>query len=220
MDLYNYKKSYEMFEAVQKVIPGGINFPRTPHFLTFGSHPVFIDRTRGAKFWDVDGNEFIDYMCSYGAVVLGYSHPKVDEAAKQQLARSNSSTIPSFQWLEFSEYLVGEIPYMDWVSYGKNGSDATTFAAMVCRVHTGRNGIAMSHHAYHGLHHWCIESDVGIPPEYKSHVYKFTYNDLEDLEELVSKHKGEIAGVFLLPVGHWALKDQEEPAPGFYEGVR
>jgi len=220
MKLHTTKKSYEMFEQAQKVIPGGLNFPRTPRFLTFGVHPAFISRTKGVRFWDVDGNEYIDYMCSFGAVGLGYNHPAVDEAYKAQLEASNSSTMPSFQWLDCANFLVGEIPYMDWVSYAKNGSDVTTYAAMVARVHTGRNGIAMAEHAYHGLHHWCIESTVGIPPEYKTHVYKFHYNDLNSLREVIDRQKGKIAAVFLTPVGHWSLKDQEEPKPGFYEGVR
>ncbi len=220
MGLYEFKRSYEMFESAQKVVPGGIFFPRTPHFLTFGSHPVFTDRALGARFWDIDGNEFIDYMCAYGAVVLGYNHPAVEEAARKQAERCNATTVPSDYWLKLSEFLVQEIPVADWVAYGKNGSDATTFAAIVARIHTGRQGIAMAHHAYHGLHNWCIESEAGIPPEYKTHVYKFQYNDLEDLQALVESKRGELAAVFLTPVGHWALADQEDPAPGFFEGVR
>ena len=220
MELYENKKSYEMFEAVQKVVPNGINFPRTPLFLTYGAHPAFIDSTKGSKFRDVDGNEYIDYMCSFGAVLLGYNHPVVEEAYAKQTARSNSSTLPSDQWLELAEVITREIPYMDWVTYGKNGSDVTSYAAMVARTHTGRDGIAVADHAYHGLHHWCIESTVGIPAEYKTHVYKFEYNDLDSLKQLVEQNKGKIAGVFLTPIGHWALKDQEEPNPGFYEGVR
>ena len=220
MKPYEVKKSYELFERAQQVVPNGVNFPRTPKFLTFGKHPAFIARTQGARFWDVDGNEFIDYMCAFGAVALGYNHPAVDAAYRKQLEQSNSSTLPSAMWLECAEFLVREIPYMNWVSYGKNGSDATTYAAMVCRIFAARPGIALAEHAYHGLHHWCVESDTGIPPEYKAHVYKFEYNNLESLRALVAREKGKIAGVFLTPVGHWALKDQEEPKPGFYEGVR
>ncbi len=220
MALNEFKKSYEMFEEVQKYVPGGINFPRTPHFLTFGSHPVFTAKAKGAKFWDVDGNEFIDYMCAYGAVALGYGHPKVEEAAAMQREKCNATNVPGEYWLNLSKFMVEELPVADWVVWGKNGSDVTSFAAMAAREHTGRWGIAVAEHAYHGLHHWCIESDIGIPPAYKSHVYRFQYNDIEDLQELVEKHKGEIGGLFLTPVGHWALRDQEEPAPGYFEGVR
>lgn len=220
MALYETKKSYDLFAEAQKYVPGGLNFPRTPLFLSYGNHPAFISRTKGARFWDVDGNEYIDYMCSFGAVGLGYNHPVVDEAYKKQIEQSNSSTMPSHLWVKCAKFLVEEIPYMDWVSYGKNGSDVTSYAAMVARAHTGRNGIVMAEHAYHGLHHWCIESSVGIPPEYKTHVYKFHYNDLDSLKQVIDQNKGKIAAVMLTPVGHWALGNQEEPKPGFYEGVR
>ncbi len=217
---HSVKKSYEMFEEVKKYVPGGINFPRTPTFLTYGVHPAFIQRTEGARFWDVDGNEYIDYMCSFGAVGIGYNHPVVEEAYRKQIESSNSSTLPSHLWLDCAKFLVGEIPYVDWTIYGKNGSDVTTFAAMAARAHTGKMGIAMGEHCYHGLHNWCIESDVGIPPEYKSHVYKFEYNNLDSVKQLVEKEKENLAAIFLIPVGHHALKDQEEPNPGFFEGVR
>ncbi len=217
---HDVSKSYEMFKEVQDYVPGGVNFPRTPLFLTYGVHPAFIQRTKGARFWDVDGNEYIDYMCSFGAVGIGYNHPAVDEAYNKQLALSNSSTLPSFQWLEFAKFLVGEIPYMDWTVYGKNGSDATTFAAMAARAHTGKNGIVMANNSYHGLHNWCIHSDVGIPAEYKSHVYHYDYHDLEGLGKLMEEKKDEIAAVFLLPLGHWAMMNQTEPQPGYFETVR
>lgn len=220
MALYEYPRSYEMFEKVQKLIPGGIQMPRTPVFSSFGDVPVFVERARGSKFWDVDGNEFIDFMCSYGAVGIGYNHPRVEEAARAQLDNVNSCSIPSLRWVELAELLVEEIPMADWVVYGKNGSDVTTYAAMVARNYTGKPGIARMKGAYHGLHHWCIASDIGQPPEYKMHVYDFEFNDVEDLEECVKKHKDQLAGIILTPVGHWAMHDQEEPIPGWFEKVR
>lgn len=220
MELNRFTRSYEMFERAKQIIPGGIPGPRTPLFLTYGSHPVFSARNQGARFWDVDGNEYLDYMCGFGAVVLGFRHPKVDEAARKQMERGDCFSMPSNLWLELAEFLVQELPAADWAMFAKNGSDVTTYAAMVARNHTGRPGIVMAHHAYHGLHHWCIESNIGIPPEYQTHTHRFQYNDLEDLEQLVSEKKGQLAAVMLTPVGHWSLKDQEEPAPGFFSGVR
>ncbi len=220
MKQYEYPKSYELFDRAQKVIPNGIQMPRTPVFSSFGDVPVFMERAKGSRFWDIDGNEFIDYMCSYGAVGLGYNHPRVEEAARKQMDKVNSSTIPSPLWLELAELLVDEIPMADWCVYGKNGSDVTTYAAMVARVATGKPGIARMKGAYHGLHHWCIASDVGQPPEYKAHVYDFEFNDTEDLEELAADKKDQLAGIILTPVGHWAMRDQEEPVPGWFEKVR
>jgi glutamate-1-semialdehyde 2,1-aminomutase len=220
MELNQFTRSYEMFERAKKVVPGGLIGPRTPLFLTYGSHPVFSDRSQGARFWDVDGNEFIDYMCGFGAQLLGYRHPVVEEAARRQAEKGDCFTMPSERWLEFAEFVVAEIPMADWCVFAKNGSDVTSYAALVARVAAGRPGIALAHHAYHGLDHWCLESNAGIPPEYKSHVYRFRYNDLEDLEDLVRRQPNEIAGVFLTPVGHWAMTDQEEPVPGYFEAVR
>lgn len=217
---YDNSRSYKLFEEAKQVIPGGIPMPRTPLFLTFGSHPVFSTEAKGARFKDVDGNEYIDYMCAYGAVLLGYGHPAVEEAAEKQRKKMNCASIPPDTWVDLARFVTGEIPMADWCVFGKNGSDVTSYAAMLARTYTGKPGIAVAHHAYHGLHHWCIESDVGIPPEYKEHVYKFNYNDLEDLEEVVDKNRDQLAGVFITPVGHWALGDQEEPAPAFFDKVR
>jgi glutamate-1-semialdehyde 2,1-aminomutase len=217
---YEYPKDYALYDKVQKLIPNGIQMPRTPIFSSFGDVPVFVARAQGSKFWDIDGNEFIDYMCSYGAVGLGYNHPKVEEAARAQLTKVSSCSLPSERWVELAELIVAEIPMADWVVYGKNGSDATTYAAMLARHVTGKPGIARMRGAYHGFHHWCIASDVGQPPEYKMHVYDFNFNDVEDLEDCVAKHKDHLAGIFLTPVGHWAMRDQEQPIPGWFEKVR
>jgi len=215
-----YPKNYALFEKAQKLIPNGIQMPRTPIFSSYGDVPVFVARARGSRFWDIDGNEFIDYLCSYGAVGLGYNHPKVEEAARSQLDLVSSCSIPSERWVELAEFLVNEIPMADWVVYGKNGSDVTTYAAMAARNFTGKPGIARMKGAYHGFHHWCIASDVGQPPEYKTHVYDFNFNDVEDLEECITRHQDQLAAVFLTPVGHWAMRDQEDPIPGWFEKVR
>jgi len=215
-----FAKSYEFFERAQKHIPGGVPMPRTPHFHSYGSTPVFIDSARGAHFTDVDGNDYIDYMCAFGAVALGYAHPKVDEAHIEQAKKGNALPIPATKWFDLAEELVNLVPGTDWLVYGKNGSDVTTYATQVARVHTGKPGILMCHHSYHGMHHWCIENRHGIPDEFRAHVYKFEFNDLDDLERVLKEHEGEIAGIMLLPYQHLAMSDQVMPEPGFFEGVR
>jgi len=217
---YTFEKSYESFEEAKKYIPNGIPMPRTPLFHAYGSVPAFLEGGKGAHLFDVDGNEYIDYMCSFGAVALGYGNPRVDEAYRKQIDAGNSLPMPTLRWIELAKALVELVPGMDWTVYGKNGSDVTTYATQVARVHTGRNGIVIAEHAYHGLHHWCIENRVGIPDEYRAHVYKFEFNDLDDLDRVLTEHKGEIAGIFLCPYQHLAMMDQVMPAPGFYEGVR
>ncbi len=217
---YEFKKSFELLARVNAVIPGGIQGPRNPIFFKYGSYPVFMKRGLGSHTWDVDGNEYIDYMCGFGALVLGINHPKVEEAARKQSELGNCFSIPQEQYLLLAEYLNRNIPIAQWVLYGKNGSDVTTQATRIARIATGKKGIILARGAYHGFHYWCAEGGLGIPPEYQSHIYYVAYNDLEDLEEMVSKHSGDLAGIMLTPLKHDFAKDQELPAPGYFEGVR
>jgi len=107
MKLYEFTKSYQLFEEAQQYIPNGIYGPRTPAFLTFGSYPAFIQRGDGCRIWDVDGNEYIDYMCSFGTNLLGLKHPKVDAAAKKQWENADCFTLPSDLWLPLAKKLWG-----------------------------------------------------------------------------------------------------------------
>jgi glutamate-1-semialdehyde 2,1-aminomutase len=129
-------------------------------------------------------------------------------------------TFPSARWLELADYLVRRIPGMDWAIFGKNGSDATSYMTQVARAHTGRPGIAMFQGAYHGFHFWCEDPHPGIPPEYRSHVHPFPFNDLDAFEKLVREQQGRLAAVICTPVRHDLADDQELPAPGFFAGIR
>lgn len=220
MKVYDFRVSYELFERATQIVPNGIVQPRNPTFLTFGDFPCFIERAKGCKMWDVDGNEFIDYMCAYGPMIIGYNHPKVEEAVRKQMEKGDSFSMPSPVWVEYAEYLINLIPMADWAVFGKNGSDVTNFAIRVARHYTGKKQIVMANGAYHGTHEWSLPPTPGVPPEYQSHVPKFEYNELEDLERVFDEHKGDIAGVFLTPIRHDIMHDQELPAPGFFDGVR
>lgn len=215
-----FDKSNELFNRASNVIPGGIPGHQSPTLLVFGSSPCFIERAEGSRFWDVDGNEYIDYMCAYGPMVLGYNHPKVEEAAQAQSGRVDTCNLPSERYVELAERLVDMIPIADWSILGKNGSDVTTYACRVARAKTGRSKIIMVEGAYHGIGAWCTSFTTGITPEEQINVLKFPYNDIEGFEHLVAEHKDDVAGVILTPFRHDAFHDQEMPAPGFLEGVR
>jgi glutamate-1-semialdehyde 2,1-aminomutase len=217
---YEFKRSLEMFEHAQGIIPTGIPGPLNPNFYKLGSYPCFYERGQGSHVWDVDGNEYIDYMCGFGPIILGINHPKVEESVRDQMLRGNLMTFPSDKWVELADYLVANIPVAEWVMFGKNGSDVTTVATRIARVHTGRNGIIMAHSAYHGFHYWCTENLAGIPDDHRRHNYHFEYNDLEDLERVVKDHSGDLAGIILCPLRHDFARDQELPAAGFFDGVR
>lgn len=220
MKTYEFKRSYELFERATRVVPNGIIQPRNPQFLTFGEFPCFIDHAKGCRLWDVDGNEFIDFMCAYGPMILGYLNPAVEEAARKQTEKGDNFSMPSPLWLEFAEYLVNLIPMADWAVFAKNGSDVTNYACRVARQHTKKKQVVMAKGAYHGFHEWSLAANAGIPDEYQTCVPKFEYNDIEDLERVFQEHKGDIAAVFLTPIKHDAMHDQELPAPGFFDGVR
>lgn len=220
MKTYDFTKSYEMFEEAKGYVPGGIYGPRSPTFLTFGSYPCFLKRGEGSHVWDVDGNEYIDFMCAFGANILGYGHSAVKNAVMAQVEDGNCFNLPTGSWNELAGRLVNLISGMDWTIFGKNGSDVTSYAVAVARHYTKKRYIFTAHKAYHGIHSWCSHSTNGIPPEYQAYVEHFDYNDLSSLESLFEKYEGDVSGVMLTPYNHVALGDQVMPDPGFYDGVR
>ena len=105
-----FDKSYQLFDRASKVIPGGVPGHQSPTLLVFGSSPCFIERAEGSRFWDVDGNEYIDYMCAYGPMVLGYNHPKVEQAARDQASMIDTCNLPSERYVELAGRLLQRFP--------------------------------------------------------------------------------------------------------------
>ena len=220
MKPHTFDNSNALFERAKKVIPGGIYGHQTPLMLTRGAFPSFFARGDGSHIWDVDGNEYIDYMCSYGPIVLGHRHPKVEEAARRQAELGNCFNAPGPIWVELAEYLVSITPFADWVVYAKNGSDVCTWAVEVARQATGRPKIAMCTGAYHGTHAWCTPLPGGVTPEDRANIAYFRFNDLESLRRVAEENRGQLAGVIISPFKHDAGHDSELPVEGFFSGVR
>ena len=220
MALYEFTKSQDLFARSIRVIPNGIYGHQTPMVLVPGAYPYFFERGQGAHVWDVDGNEYIDYICSYGPIVLGHRHPKVEEAALAQMRKGNCFNGPTELWVDLAEYLVGITPFAEWTVFAKNGSDVCTWALEVAREHTGRHKIIMAEGAYHGTHAWCTPMDAGTTPEDRTNVLMFKYNDLADLRRVVDAHEKEVAAIIVTPFRHDAFHDQELPVEGFHQGVR
>lgn len=219
-EIRKFDKSNQLFERALKVIPGGVSPSQSPYLLVFGSCPCFITRAEGARFWDVDGNEYIDYMCSYGPMVLGYRHPKVEKAVRAQAEIVDICNLPTELSIELAERLTGLISIADWATFAKNGSDVTTYACRVARFHTGRSKIIMVEGAYHGIGAWCILIPAGVTPKERADTLTFSYNDTEGFLKLVEENKNDIAGVVISPFRHEATHDSEMPAPGFLETIR
>jgi glutamate-1-semialdehyde 2,1-aminomutase len=213
-------ESAALFGRAEKVVPGGIHGHQAPAMLVRGEQPYFFDRGDGCRVWDVDGNEYIDFMCSYGPIVLGHHHPKVEEAALAQWRKGDCFNGPSPLWVELAEHLVGITPCADWAAFAKNGSDVCTWAVRIARAHTGRSKVVMASGSYHGAHAWCTPAPGGVTAEDRSNVLTFPYNDSGALEQIVLHQANSIAAIIVTPFRHDAFHDQEMPADGFLETVR
>ena len=201
------------------VIPGGMYGHQSAASLPEG-FPQFIERGRGCHIWDVDGNEYIDFMCSYGPIILGHAHPAVDAAAAAQQARGDCQNGPSSRIVELAELLVDTIPHADWAMFAKNGTDATTLCVSIARAATGRRKILVARGAYHGSAPWCTPRPAGTTPEDRAHLLHYTYNDLESVAKAVAEAGDDLAGILVSPFRHDARYDQELVDPAFARGLR
>jgi len=202
------------------VIPGGIYGHQAPAMLVPGAYPYFFTRAAGARLWDVDGHEYLDLVCSYGPIVLGHRHPRVEEAAARQQAAGDCMNGPAPVFVELAERLVALTPWADWAVFAKNGSDVCTWATQMARAATGRRKVLTARGAYHGTPPWCSPLPEGTTPEDRAHVVQFEYNDLESVDAALAAHEGDVAGILVTPFRHDAFHDQELPAPGFLAGLR
>ena len=201
------------------VIPGGMYGHQAAGPLP-AEYPQFLRAGLGARVWDVDGNEYVDLMCSYGPVVLGHRHPAVEEAARAQAALGDCQNGPGEVMVELAELLVGTVQHADWAMFAKNGTDATTMCCTIARAHTGRRRILVARGAYHGAAPWCTPRHSGVTPEDRANVGHFTYNDLESVRAAVAEAGDDLAGIMVSPFRHDAGFDQELAEPSFARGVR
>ena len=204
-----FRRSDALFRRAAKVIPRGIYGTRGPWLVMPGSYPLFAARGRGAHYWDADGNEYIDYLCGFGASILGYADPVVDAAARAAEQVGFGFNHPTATMVELAEFLTARIAGMDWALFGKNGSDATTFALQVARQHTGRRTVLKAAGAYHGSYPWATPGSAGLIAEDSAHVYDFTWNDHADLEAIVASHRHDLAALIVTPYHHPLFDDSE-----------
>ena len=149
-------------ERARAVIPGGMYGHQSAASLP-AAYPQFMRGGRGARIWDVDGNEYVDLMCSYGPVVLGHQHPRVEEAAAAQAALGDCQNGPGPVMVDLAELLVRTVRHADWAMFAKNGTDATTMCCTIARAQTGRRKILVAAGAYHGAAPWCTPRPAASP---------------------------------------------------------
>ena len=199
----NLTKSKEYLKRAKRVIPGcSQTFSKGPSQFVQGVSPVFLEKGKGSHVWDIDGNEFIDYMMALGSVILGYNYPKVTNAVRKVLNYGSAFTLPHRLEVELTEFICELIPCAEMVRFGKNGSDATSGAVRLARAYIGRDKIACC--GYHGWQDWYIattDRNKGIPEDIKKLTLTFEYNKIETLEKIFVENKNQIACVIMEPVG-------------------
>ena len=220
----DYTKSREAFLRAEKVIPSGIYGHQGPAegcCIPIEAFPLFSSKAKGSYLWDLDGNRFIDYMCAYGPNVLGYHDEDVDRAAAEQRKISDCTTLPSTKMIEFAELLVDTVASADWAFFAKNGNDVTTMAVMASRAYTKRKKIVFFKGYYHGVAPWTQKIDYpGIIEEDVINNIYVEWNNYEQLEQVFTENKGEIAAVISQPYMHGNFVDNEMPKKDFWQKVR
>ncbi len=221
MKTFTYEQSRALFEKAVRVIPCGIygHFSPAP-LIPPEAYPFYAEKGKGARITDVDGNEFIDYMCAYGPMVLGYAHEGVDRAAAGQYANGNCLSMPSPVMVELAEKLVDTVGSIDWAFFAKNGNDVTTYALMTARKATGRKKIILIKGGYHGVAPWTQGfGHHGILEEDGKHIIRIPWNDIGALEAAIDRHPDDIAGFMASPYHHPTFVDNEMPADGYWQNV-
>jgi glutamate-1-semialdehyde 2,1-aminomutase len=218
-----------LFELSQQVIPGGVNSP-VRAFRSVGGSPVFFQRAAGARFWDVDGKAYIDYVGSWGPLIVGHAHPDVVEAVQRAAANGLSFGAPTEAEYELAALLKQLLPSIELVRLVSSGTEATMTAIRVARGFTGRNRIVKFEGCYHGHADALlvkagsgaltlgVPSSAGVPPEVTAQTVVLDFNDLAGVERAFDQQGRDIAAVIVEPVaGNMNLV---RPAPGFLAGLR
>ena len=215
----NITRSQELFEEAKTLIPGGVLGARKPGDFIIGEYPIFLEYGKGSRLTDVDGNEFIDFLCGYGPIILGYREDEVDDAVIRQIKdKGFCFSLTQRYQNQLAKKLTELVPCSEMSIFLKTGSDATTAAIRIARAYTNR--VKVIRCGYHGWHDWCVEMKGGIPEKFYEDVHEFQYNNLNQIEELMSKYGNDTAAIIMTPFGHPLHQKMEIPKQGFLEGVR
>lgn len=211
-----YYKSEQLLERALQTIPlGSQTFSKSRTQYPYGVSPYFIERGQGSRVWDVDGNEYIDFVNGLLSITLGYNDPDVTDAVRKQLEEGVIFSLPHSLEMQVAEQIVDMVPCAEMVRFGKNGSDATSGAIRVARAYTKRDHVAVC--GYHGWQDWYIGSTArnkGVPQAVSDLTHTFAYNNIESLHEIFRQWPDQIAAVILEPM------NVAEPKDGFLQEVQ
>jgi glutamate-1-semialdehyde 2,1-aminomutase len=159
-------------------------------------------------------------MCGYGTNLLGYGHPRVDEAARAQQVKIDCATGPSPLMVELAETFKANVAHADWTMFAKNGTDATTICVMIARAQTGKNTLVIAEGAYHGADPWCTPNPVGAAPGDRENQVTYHYNNIDSLRAAVEQAGDDLAAIIVSPFRHDVFVDQEWPTDEFAQAAR
>lgn len=223
-------RSLEMYRRALALIPGATQLiSRRASRFAYGVSPIYAARAKGSHIWDVDGNEYIDWMSAVGPIILGYADDVVDAAVKAQVDKGTIYTLNHELEVELAEELVRTIPCAEMVRYAKGGGEACAIAVRIARGATGRDTVLFC--GYHGWHDWYLAANlvndgtldehlfpgidpIGVPRALAGTIYPFRYGDLEMLDDLLRRHTGTVACIIMEPLR------SEAAAAAYLAGVR
>mgnify|MGYP006287975633 CR=1 FL=1 len=222
-------RSYRLFQRAREVIPGGVNSPVRAG-KAVAQDPLFIEKGDGCRIYDVEGSEYIDYVCSWGPLILGHRHPEVIKAVQDVLARGVSFGAPVDLEVELAEMIVEAVDSVEMVRMVNSGTEATMSAVRASRAYTGRDLIVKFDGCYHGhADHLLVAAgsgvatlnipgSPGVPDAVVAHTLSLPYNDIGAFESLMKEKGDQIAAVIVEPVaGNMGMV---APEPGFLEALR
>ncbi len=225
----NQEHSKQLFKEAQQYIPGGVNSPARA-FKAVGGTPPFMVKGEGSKIFDADNNEYIDFVCSWGPLILGHTHPQVVAALKRVTELGTSFGAPTELEITLAKMVCDAVPSIEMVRFVNSGTEATMSALRLARAFTGRDKIIKFDGGYHGhadgllvkggsgMATLSIPDSPGVPASYAENTLVAPYNDIEAVEQLFRQHEGNIAAVIIEPVA--ANMGVVPPQPGFLAGLR
>lgn len=225
----NHQLSEELFKKALQYLPGGVNSP-VRAFRAVGGNPFFVNKAKGCRIWDVDGNEYVDYVGTWGPAIHGHAHPRIVRAVQETAVYGTSFGIPNPLEVKMAEMIRSLVPSVEKVRMCNSGTEATMSAIRLARGFTGREKIIKFEGCYHGHADSLLvkagsgaltfgyPDSAGVPAAFTQHTLLAPYNDLDSVKALFAANPGAIAGIIVEPVpgnsGVFA------PLPGFLEGLR
>lgn len=222
-------RSEAAFEAAKQVLPGGVNSP-VRAFRSVGGNPVFIEKAKGAYLWDIDGNQYIDYVGTWGPAILGHAHPKVIRRIQEAAEHGTSFGAPTLMETQMAQLVIDMVPSIEKVRFVSSGTEAVMSAIRLARAYTGRSKIIKFEGCYHGHADYLlvkagsgaathgVPDSAGVPSSTAAETLNARFNDLDSVRQLLESNPNQVAGILIEPVaGNMGCIP---PEPGFLEGLR